>query len=482
MFYIHGGASGKKKAIREIFELSNDRDDRDDRDDRETELDDNNRTRSRSRSRSRSRISRQSYGSDLDSDTETDTSVWNDDPETEEVETEADALVVNHDYITTIGNTTLDDFHYRYQFIEDELEYDIEEFAEQHPDIKHYEMIIYKINNTASLPFLEFLFYYENEVCKLPHYKHRPNKHIRNECDKIMGQLFVGKYRYKGYIYDLLSNKCIIFYEKYFQEVRNLSYLVTLHKSNWFWITIHEIIYQRKYMSLPIDDETVGFFIAYPMAGVLQATVPITEEERIQGRHRDRFQTFHIEAPSILYYGSTFCYVENTALYGLKREPLTSRFGPFYYFTTLDHAYYWACYHNASQRSAHTDKNTQAGILRYAVFTKRMKTVFSDDDFDLDMVKKYVERKNIFETKINQYRQTQEKYRHDKYDSIYSYDYTWTTDYDTIYNGFYDTKRRIRPVWCVCDHRNFQLLSHYEVDTRNIPDTYHPTYSGYTIM
>jgi hypothetical protein len=298
-----------------------------------------------------------------------------------------------------------------------------------------------------------------------------------------MGQLFHGKYRYKGYIHDKQTNKCIIFYEKFYREDKNRSMLVTLENTHWYWITIHEIIYNRKYMTLPIDDEAVDFFIAYPTAGLLQATVPKTKEGymTLQGRDNERFKTIHIEAPTILYYGSTFCYAENTALYGLKREPLTSRFGPFYYFTTLDHAYYWACYHNASQRSADTDKNNQAGILRYAVFTKRLKTAFRDDAFDVDMVKKFIDRKNIFETKINQYRQTQEKYRHDEYDSIYSYDYTWTASYDTIYNGYYDKHRRIRPVWCVCNNDNFQLLSYYEVDTRNIPDTYNPKYSGYTI-
>jgi hypothetical protein len=234
-------------------------------------------------------------------------------------------------------------------------------------------------------------------------------------------------------------------------------------------------------MSLPIETEAVDFFVAYPMVGVLQATVQTAEAFMIKGRDHERFKTVHIEAPTILYYGSTYCYVENTALYGLKREPLISRFGPFYYFTTLEHAYYWACYHNASQRTEHIDKNAQAGILRYAVFTKRLKTVFRDDDYDVDMVKKFIDRKNIFETKINQYRQTQEKYRHDEYDSIYSYDYTWTSNYDTIYNGYYDKRRQIRPVWSVCNQHNFQLLSYYEVDTRNIPSTYNPAFSGYTI-
>jgi hypothetical protein len=111
-----------------------------------------------------------------------------------------------------------------------------------------------------------------------------------------------------------------------------------------------------------------------------------------------------------------------------------------------------------------------------------MKTVFNDDDYNEEMVKKYVERKNIFETKINQYRQTQEVFHPGVYDSIYSYDYSWTTKYDTIYNGYYDKQKIVRPVWCVCDHQGFQLLSYYEVNTDNIPTTYDPDFSDYTIL
>ena len=111
-----------------------------------------------------------------------------------------------------------------------------------------------------------------------------------------------------------------------------------------------------------------------------------------------------------------------------------------------------------------------------------MKTAFIDDDYDVEMVKKYTDRKNMFETKINEYRRNQEVYQPGGYDSIYSYDYSWTMSYDTIYNGYYDTDKILRPVWCVSDHHNFELLSYYEVDTDNIPAKYNPKYSDYTIM
>ena len=231
-------------------------------------------------------------------------------------------------------------------------------------------------------------------------------------------------------------------------------------------------------MTIPIHTDAIDFFIAYPTVGILQASLP-----RSGGSIGNRLDSVHIEAPSVLYYGSTFCYAKNTALYGLKREPIIARYGPFYYFTTLEHSYYWACYHNAAKTSTKRETGN-GGISRYAVFTKRMKTAFiDDDDYDTEIVKKYTDRKNMFETKINEYRQNQEVYQPGVYDSIYSYDYSWTTSYDTIYNGYYHVNNNLlRPVWCVSDHHNFELLSYYEVDTDKIPAKYDDEYTDYTIM
>lgn len=474
MFYIHGGATGKKKAVREIFNVGKESDERG-----EYETDAMSHTsRSRSRSRSLSRVSnRVDYESNPDTDTDTDT----DGDTSQSNGSNSDTQIENHDYIVTLGEIDVSHHHHRYQFIEDELDYDIEEFVEKYPQTNQIEMVIYRINTSASTPFLEFLFYCENSVCKLPHYKHETKKHVRKECDSIMDKLFTGKYRYRGYLHDSITDKCYVFYEKYFRESMSADSFTTIKKShNWFWVCTTEIIYHKKYMSLPIHADSVELFTGYPLVGILQATIPSDDDVRV-GRSSERYRIVNIEAPTILYYGSSLCYAKNTAIYGLKREPITSRFGPFYYFTTLDHSYYWACYHNTS-RTQSLEKNSECGISRYAVFTKRMETVFNDDDYDVDIVKKYVERKNIFETKMNQYRQTQEKYHSGMYDSIYGQDYSWTESYDTIFNGYYNSTKIIRPVWCVCNHQNFQLLSFYQVDVTNIPKTYDSQFNDYTIM
>ena len=478
MFYI--GGAGKKNAVREIMKKGRKEPEPEpepEEADEETEDE-----AERSRSRSRSRISHAS-GDIVDDDSSNDSETESEN-DSENADDAAAAPPDNNDYITTMGSINTVGHHHHYTFAEEELDYDIEEFADAAlPVLKEYQLVIYRINTRNTTPFLEFLFYHDKSQCRLPEVHHKPKHNIRKESDGIMDKLFTSKYRFKGYFHDELTDKCFVFYEKYFNAASDADVTqISLQKShNWFWVCTTEIIHHRKYMTIPIDAAAVDFFIAYPTVGILQATLPHMGGGS-RSRSRSRFQSVHIEAPSILYYGSTICYAKNTALYGLKREPIIARYGPFYYFTTLEHSYYWACYHNTAHNASVKRDTHNGGISRYAVFTKRMKTAFIDDDYDTEIVKKYTERKNMFETKINEYRRNQEVYQPGAYDSIYSYDYSWTTSYDTIYNGYYKVNKILRPVWCVGDHQHFEMLSYYEVDTDKIPAKYDDKYTDYTIM
>lgn len=429
--------------------------------------------------------------SDPDADTDADT---NSEPSLDSNEMSDDPE--NEKCIATIGTNDIRNHHYG--FVNNDLAYDVEEFAESHPHIKEYKLIVYQINTSIAKPFLEFLFYYDAREkipkCQLPHYRHHAKHHIRKETDNIMNTLFTRKFRYKGFFHftvgeDRHNDTCFIFYEA--RYVKQPPYHHYIGKSDvahdhWHWVTTPEIIYQHTYVTIPIDPDVVDLFCAYPTIGILQS---------VEHPSRD---IINIELPTILYYGSDISYTENTAIYGLKREPIISRYGPFYYFTTLKHSFYWACYHfprrqkqhsgstgaaNATTREAR--KTVNGGISRYAVFTNRMKTVFIDDDYDVDDVKKYVDRKNIFETKINEYRHTVEVYTPGTYDSFYSHGYDWTEQYDTIYNGMYAIDKRLMPVWCVKDHQHFTLLSYYEVKTgdgASYPAHYDVNFTGYTIL
>ena len=495
MFY--SGGARKKNAIREILKFQpekiEEQEDVSSSDTEESERDNDSSTRS-----TRSGTSSDSEVSDSDEEheytrykTKSKTKDKHRDIDVDDDNCDGDgdndANPDNNDYIVTLGSNDTTGEHYHYAFTEEELNYDLEEFVETHPEIKKFQLVIYKINSSSSSPFLEFLFYYdksEHASCRLPYYQHKPKHHIRKETDGIMKKLFTGKYRYKGFFHDTITDQCFIFYEKYFvDEPKNdKNVFQTLQKPNqynhWFWVCTSEIIYHRKYVTIPIDDDAVDFFIAYTTAGILQATI-------VSSEINSHFQRVNIEAPTILYYGSEICYAKNTAIYGLKREPIISRYGPFYYFTTFENSFYWACYVNSRENKTKRRESSNGGISRYAVFTKKMKTAFIDDDYDVEIVKKYRDRKKTFESKIHHFQHTQEDYHSNKmFESIYAYDYDWTIDYDTIYNGYYNVNKKdtLRPVWCLHDHHNFQLLSYYEVDVEKCPEHYDPSFLDYKVM
>lgn len=494
MFY--SGGARKKNAIREILKFQPEKIEEQedisssDTEDSERDSDSSTRSSTRSGTSSDSEVSdsdEEHHYSRYKTKSKTKAKHRGIDVDDDNGDGDIDANPDNNDYIVTVGSNDTTGEHYHYAFIDEELDYDLEEFVETHSEIKKFQLVIYKINSSSSSPFLEFLFYYdksEHASCRLPYYQHKPKHHIRKETDGIMKKLFTGKYRYKGFFHDTITDQCFIFYEKYFvDEPKNdknvfQTLQTSKHYNHWFWVCTSEIIYHRKYVTIPIDDDAVDFFIAYPTAGILQATI-------VSGEINRQFQRVNIEAPTILYYGSEICYAKNTAIYGLKREPIISRYGPFYYFTTFENSFYWACYVKSHENKTKRRESSNGGISRYAVFTKKMKTAFIDDDYDVEIVKKYRDRKKTFESKTHHFQHTQEDYHSNKiFESIYAYDYDWTIDYDTIYNGYYNVNKKdvLHPIWCVHDHHNFQLLSYYEVDVEKCPEHYDPSFLDYKVM
>jgi hypothetical protein len=444
------------------------------------------RTRSRSRSHSRSR--------------KDDTSVFNSDDDdtagtTEDLEFNGNEREHQEEdtttYITTISNneTVL---HYSYAFVDTELTYNLTDLEDE--DILDFELVIYRINTLNKKPFLEFLLYYDKSFgkCTFPvyHKKRTSSQTLKMQIDEMMNKLFTTKHRYKGYMYDEVAHKCYIFYEKYF-DINYRPFLVFLQDAiNWYWICSTEIINHRQYLNIPIDDTVTDMFTEYPQIMLLQE------------------QNQNIEVPLILYTGANFCYTETMSRYGLRREPITSRYGPFYYFTEFRLSFRWGCYDYKNknimitselsdkylqhEKTAEGEKYPSGGLTRYAVFPGRMKSVFIDDEYNVDVINRYKHNKSTFEN-ISIPKNTNYMEYLDKSSSFHSYDYSWAKDYDTIYNGLYiiDKKQHsgkkddydvIKPFWCVYDYKQFEQLTYYCIDTTKIPDTYDLSFENYTIL
>lgn len=501
------------------------------------------RSRSKSRSRSRSRSKSQPRSKSKTISTRKRTEERTDDTESEsesdsgsETDRSEQPPEVN-DYVSTVSSDSDPISRYYYSFVDNELDYSLEQIEDGYQkestidqynkkEIRDFSLIIYRINTSQDIPFLEFLLYHEKgeKSCGLPVYHHKKHystgkTHIKSGIDDIVNRLFSTKFRYKGYIYDEPTHRAFVFYEKYF-DVNQRPFLVSLQEPfNWLWVCSTEILNDHKYMNIPIDDITVDFFTAYPMVGLLQQPTSITTYSDSSPKN--------IEAPIVLYTGANYCYTANTALYGLKREAITSRYGPFYYFTSFDYSFRWACYNyknvvsfdptleKANPISKEGEKYTGGGsggrggrggsggrggggISRYAVFTKRTKVVFLDDEYNPEIVKKYKLKKSLFEHNGSDSGATKpitttagySEYL-DKTSSLHSYDYSWTRDYDTIYNGYYEfdekhqqtnTNKTIMPVWCIYNHRHFEALTYSQVDTNDIPAKYDYQFKNYRIL
>jgi len=201
MFY--SGGAKKKNAVREILKFKPD----DPYPEPITESSSDTDTETDSDTDTHDNRSRKSRKSDIDS-SDIDDGVGDDGVGDDDSVTSAQSNPDKNDYIVTLGTNTTTGQHYRYTFVDEELDYDIEEFADTHPEVKTYQLVVYKINTRSSLPFLEFLFYYDksrDSPCHLPYYQHKSKHNVRKETDQMMKKLFTGKYRYKGYFHDELT-------------------------------------------------------------------------------------------------------------------------------------------------------------------------------------------------------------------------------------------------------------------------------------
>lgn len=451
------------------------------------------RSKSRSRSRSKSRSRKdEMYEFNSDSENTDDTDIKSEISESEydndDDQEGNDDLFEKTDYITTsINNNPGKIVKYSYPFIDNELSYQLNDIDDE---ISEFEMVIYRINTKNKIPFLEFLLHYDSDACVFTQYKKmkRSTDTLKVQLDNVIKQLFTSKFRYKGYFHSDTSGKdrngkYYIFYEIYFNPDYK-PYFVSLtenNKDNWFWVCATEIINNKYYLNICIDATVVDIFTDHPHIMILET------------------DSGNIELPVVLYTGANFCYTETISKFGLRREPITSRYGPFYYFTDFTHSFRWGCYDYKNtvllgdSKINNGDKHISGGITRYAVFTGKMKTVYNDDEYDNTLIKQYKENKKLFEnvsvTKDMKYLEYL-----DRSQSFHSYDYSWTNEYNTIYNGRYDLDKSnakgaksddyntVMPFWCKYDYDQFEQLTYYCVDTSNIPEKYDLVYDSYRIF
>ena len=374
---------------------------------------------------------------DVDTDTDTDT----------ETDTDNEPIIEDEYMIPQPLPSSTHIKHYKYPFIDDELDYELSDFEDSGENLSEYliELFVFRVNTTGYIPFLEYLLYYNQSYgkCILPYIEYKPSKKtLHKQADECMRKLFDTSYLYRGYVFNKETKRCAIVYEKFSYDSMHATEYVEFsnhaNKYTWLWACGYDIINTQAYLNIPIDEHVVDLF-----------------NERItmlylKGVTDDGVEAY-LEIPSILYTGNNYMQVSFLASHGMRRQSIFSLNGPYYYFSEFLSCMKDACYNTRHQVKdiSKDHKFSKGGIIRYAVFVGKMKCVLHNIGSS----------SNAFPSNTTQ-------------SVIKSCE--WAREYDTVYtknNG-----------WCISDFYKQKPLSFHYIDTTGIPDSYDAHFDKYKVL
>lgn len=384
---------------------------------------------------------------ETDKDTDTDTDKDKDTDNDTETDTDTDTIIEDEYMIPQPLPSSTHIKHYKYPFIDDELDYELSDFEDSGENLSEYliELFVFRVNTTGYIPFLEYLLYYNQSYgkCILPYIEYKPSKKtLHKQADECMRKLFDTSYLYRGYVFNKETKRCAIVYEKFSYDSMHATEYVEFsnptNKYTWLWACGYDIINTQAYLNIPIDDHVVDLF-----------------NERItmlylKGVTDDDVEAY-LETPSILYTGNNYMQVSFLASHGMRRQSIFSLNGPYYYFSDFLSCMKDACYNTRHQVKdiSKDHKFSKGGIIRYAVFVGKMKCVVHSNNRNT----------NPSNTATTQ-------------SVIKSCE--WAREYDTIYtknNG-----------WCISDFYKQKPLSFHYIDTTGIPDSYDADFDKYKVL
>jgi len=226
------------------------------------------------------------------------------------------------------------------------------------PDIDQgdkLQICFYTINDMPN-PFLEILFFNNNDKLNLLHFKYNgdiPSKEGYSIIKNIFME-FDETIKYTGYIGNIL------FYEMV-TNIENVSYKTKKHKL-WFLI-VDEIINKKSSLHMNVDNEIVSFFLKNSSLLFL-----IDGEKRI------------LPSPIACYYGNYLNYVKAISVFGVQKASLYASHGPFYYFGNYNESLKMSVWgknpvsHSVNNIliSGKNGKYKQGGLVRFAVFLDKI--------------------------------------------------------------------------------------------------------------
>lgn len=229
------------------------------------------------------------------------------------------------------------------------------------PDIEEgniLQICFYAINDMPN-PFLEFLFFNENDNLNFLKFKYNgniPSKEGYNIIKNIFFE-FDETIKYTGYIDNIL------FYEMV-TNIENVSYKKKKDKM-WF-LLVDEIINKKYSLHMNVDNEVVSFFLKNSSLLFL-----IDDKNRI------------LPSPIACYFGHYLSYIKAISVFGVQKASLYASQGPFYYFSNYHEALKMSIWSQKSTAysinnkpiAGKNGKYTVGGLIRFAIFLDKTKLI-----------------------------------------------------------------------------------------------------------
>jgi hypothetical protein len=320
------------------------------------------------------------------------------------------------------------------------LKKNIDNYLNQH-DVHDIKISLYKINNKCKYPFIEYLFMKNLDKNKLHFIELFINNIIDSEKIVDLSKIFTF-----GILNKFLNiknhddyNEKTIFSGFYIWEKQiylffdislcNLCINDTNLKNDFLFVIIDEIINYRNTYKIDFDLQIVKFFIKNNDFCYL-----------INDNNKE------YELPIVAYISKEVNMLNYVFNCGLSPNNHNELFGSFFYFTNMDNALLEI-----------TD--TKKGLVRFAVFTSKMKYIenYINDNID----DSYIKKERLLDSKLDQ------KYEHLTI-RISDYFGKWIDNYDSIYLGNVllddDTYLTKTPIIVVKEFNQYVPLSYHYIN------------------
>jgi hypothetical protein len=284
---------------------------------------------------------------------------------------------------------------------------DIDDYLESNT-LNQIKIVAYEVNNNGISPFLQFLLFKDDFLpyFSLPFIPLNSNNTNSEQIINMAKIVFIGLNLTDNY--ESLAKNIVFdgFYE--YNGEMFLFVNITKNKFNFYDIysdsvvrlaLVDEILNQKHVCNIPIDKTITDFFISNFECCVLKD-------------HNNE----DYEVPVVSYVGKPVSKLNFTYTFGETKQNKNAILGPHYYFTNFENAF----------KEGMINDNNKYGVVRFAVFTKKIKYIenFVDDNIDESETKKMkLHDENVDQ---NLERLTMR---------ITDYDGKWTENYDSCYLG-----------------------------------------------